>query len=44
MAEFEPKIIIVEGESGQEYESIHEDGPINLGGGTDTLQAPTTQD
>ncbi len=31
---------IVIGESGTEYENIHEEDPINQGGGTDHLVVP----
>lgn len=37
------KTIII-GESGQEYENIHVEAPINQGGGTDSLQVPQAQD
>jgi hypothetical protein len=41
MLEMDPgTTTIVVGESGQEYENTHTDGPINQGGGTDKLNAP----
>ncbi len=45
MLEIDPgNTTIVVGESGTEYENMHEEGPINQGGGTDKLQVPTAED